>query len=511
MKRFFAILLLLSGLSLAQTNVGSILATKLNKTRYVGITSLDIGGQVNAAYANCPATGCDIRVIDGSYSFSTAIVFGTAGKPIYLQCNPGSWSNGVTVAAPAKLIYAGTGAAVTFQSGISGGMSGCTLFGPGTATSSQGLLVQTQNSLFSQNDISNFNVGIQFGSNAYIDTFTQNFIHDNGVSGAGNIYAPGSLSSFGENITFNGGSISNKASAFAANCVNLQSGSDFHFNHVSFDQCGITLNNTGVHVDLIEPHFENPNGGSALPFVTIDINCQFCSFTTSDGYWYENTSGAGRTEFIKEQSTVANVENMVTINGGTYAPSENVAQLVNSTHGCCSAVTVDGIQNGIGGFTFTNMFGGNWANGSYSQFRGTINTSGKITSGGGFVGAIDGVLGGTTPAAGTVTTLKIGTLGSVLSDSRALIQATFNCGTTTTCSNTANGSNRLVFGQVTLASGTATVTGISPAFTSTSTFRCFTNDTATTPAASSAQNTSSSSITIKGGTTALVNYLCVGN
>lgn len=63
----------------------------------------------------------------------------------------------------------------------------------------------------------------------------------------------------------------------------------------------------------------------------------------------------------------------------------------------------------------------NWLNGS-------LQVHGGLFSDGGVVGAVDGVLGGNTPAAATVTTLvantslKVGASGSVISDSRNLAQ-----------------------------------------------------------------------------------------
>ena len=86
-----------------------------------------------------------------------------------------------------------------------------------------------------------------------------------------------------------------------------------------------------------------------------------------------------------------------------------------------------------------------------------------------------------------------------------------SCGNTNACANTALTSGRLISGSVALSSGSATVTGIAPAFTSSSTFICTCSDRATTPAACSVQNASSSSITLKGTGTDTINYVCVGN
>lgn len=47
----------------------------------------DVGAKINAAYADCPSTGCTIYIPQGSYSFSTPIVFGTSGKVVVVQAN----------------------------------------------------------------------------------------------------------------------------------------------------------------------------------------------------------------------------------------------------------------------------------------------------------------------------------------------------------------------------------------------------------------------------------------
>lgn len=91
-----------------------------------------------------------------------------------------------------------------------------------------------------------------------------------------------------------------------------------------------------------------------------------------------------------------------------------------------------------------------------------------------------------------------------------------DCGTTTTCANTATTSGRVIIGAVALSSGTpstATVTGISPAFTSTATYRCaITEATTATNNLLKIVNTSSSSFTITGPNTLTdtISYVCAG-
>jgi hypothetical protein len=123
-----------------------------------------------------------------------------------------------------------------------------------------------------------------------------------------------------------------------------------------------------------------------------------------------------------------------------------------------------------------------------------------------------GVTGLTTATGG----IKAGASGSTISDSRELVQNAHSCGTTTTCANTANGSNRIVFGTVPLTSGTpstATVTGMT-AFTSTSSYVCtVTNATNAANNLLKVANASTTSFVITGPNTLTdtINYICIGN
>lgn len=83
------------------------------------------------------------------------------------------------------------------------------------------------------------------------------------------------------------------------------------------------------------------------------------------------------------------------------------------------------------------------------------------------------------------------------------------CGTTTTCANSAVTNPHIVQGTVTLASGTATVTGMT-AWTSTSSLSCIANDT-TAANYASAVPASTTSIMVTGTGSDVVSYQCVGN
>jgi hypothetical protein len=91
------------------------------------------------------------------------------------------------------------------------------------------------------------------------------------------------------------------------------------------------------------------------------------------------------------------------------------------------------------------------------------------------------------------------------------------CGTTSACSATAQLLTRIVYGSAALVTGTpssVTISGISPAFTSATSYRCTATEqgsSITTPVTISSY-VSSSSFTISGGATDtdIVSYVCVG-
>jgi hypothetical protein len=105
---------------------------------------------------------------------------------------------------------------------------------------------------------------------------------------------------------------------------------------------------------------------------------------------------------------------------------------------------------------------------------------------------------------------KAGASGSTISDSRELVQSARSCGTTTSCANTPHGSNRMIFGTVRLSAGTATISGINPAFTSTESYVCTATDQSSALAVKIA-NASNSSFTIGGNGTDVIGYQCIGD
>lgn len=302
----------------------------LDATAYSGS---DIGAQITNAYASadCPATGCHIKIPTGIYgalgTWTTPIAFSTAAKPAYLECDQGGQGIINAPTGTTQLIYSGTGAAITFNSGggTGAGMSGCTLTGPSSASATQGLLVGgnfgTTEGIFSNNDISDFGVGIQFGSNTYVTSFQYNVVHDNGKQ----VYAPPSITGFGENITFIGGDFYNKAGAQATG-IDLEASGDYHFIANSFDEAFITVAAPALQLDLVSPHFENPVAATTTDFLTMTSACTACRVSSTGGYWLEDGVSA-RTEFILDAAANSSVQ----LFGGGFTAAETVAQLVRFT------------------------------------------------------------------------------------------------------------------------------------------------------------------------------------
>lgn len=95
--------------------------------------------------------------------------------------------------------------------------------------------------------------------------------------------------------------------------------------------------------------------------------------------------------------------------------------------------------------------------------------------------------------------------------------ATLGCGTTSTCANTSLPAPRIVQGSAPLVTGTpstVTITGISPAFTSSTSYVCTVSaQSGAASALMSVANVSSSSFTITGPTavTTVINFICAGS
>jgi hypothetical protein len=309
----------------------------------------DIGVKVNAALAapECLATGCHIKIPAGYYPYTTPIVL--AGKNIWLDCDTGGGGITASPTMITQLYYTGTGTAVTFDPGGTNNLlSGCGITGNNTA-STVGLQVGGSSgavgAVFSNNDISGFTTCLQFSNIVYITTFRDNFIHD---CSSHEIYAPAGLGTFGENVTFNGGDIYNKG-AFSATGIQLSSACDYHFNSVSIDNVGITLDSSANIIDFTLPHNEISGGATNLPILTLSSTCTNCRVTSHGGLWLEDFGSVGRTSFIN----VVGANSSVNIFGGRFTATESVPQIVNFTsNGICTmlgTINESGFASDCGG------------------------------------------------------------------------------------------------------------------------------------------------------------------
>jgi hypothetical protein len=468
-----------TGGNIAGTWTGSPVLTgdpatcELNNTFYVGAAcntfwgTSDIGGQINAAYAAGPSNGVHIHIMPAIYSYSTGIMITTIGRPVFLECASGvAGSSSGNVPSVTQLVFTPTsGNAILIDTGTGNKVIGCSFTGSGGTSVGMFLGGPTISNSFilgviDKVDIGGFGVGLEFGWNVYISSFLNLSLHDNTTN---NLLISNSGGE-GENIVFQGGSISNKLSAFSTTCASILFGGDYHFRDISFDQCGITASAVNAFIDFQSVHVENPNGATASPFFTFGTACNFCSLTVTGGEWIEDGTTGVRTEFIKDTSTVANHDVDVTVNSGSFIPNETVAQLFNATGAaCCARATIPNFVNGFGGSQFTNPTGGN-------------------------------ILG---------------------------VQAMFqvgDCGTTSSCAGTfLSGPLKLkmIKGSAPLVSGTpsvVTVTAFNPAFTSSSSFVCTVSNATTAANSLKVVNVSGTSITITGPNTVTdtVNYICVG-
>ena len=254
----------------------------------------------------------------------------------------------------------------------------------------------------------------------------------------------------------------------------------------------------------------------------------------------------------------------------TQTAADVVGEFTGGHTSSAYGLATDGSQQLFGGGSVTVVGGGNLASIAVVTGGGaqtaqtpsattTLDTSGNFsTPGTGTFGVGSGVAGGlqlsqgtaSTPAANTVllqaptsvtaysmTVPGTGGTGFILNTNVSsvdtwtfvgfngtgnVVRATAvpsvqSCGTTSTCSQTALSSPQIVTGSVALVSGapsTATITGISPAFTSASTYFCTLGaQSSATGALLSVANVSGSSFTITGpaAVTTVINYLCAGN
>jgi hypothetical protein len=321
--------------------------------QFPGTGNHDIGDKINQAYASCPSSGCKIKVAAGVYRYTTPISIATPYKPAVLEGDPGetaTYTGYPPFKGTTELYYTPTsGTAITMSTwgGTGSGIKGITLMGPGFAGKNSAIGLALSSGIrhsYSDLMISGFNVGIQIGSDLYLQYFYNLQMQDNVKA----IYAPPGLTFTGENIAFFGGVLTNKSTSlpggsgsvpFYPNCVDFEGGQGIvvSFYNISFDHCGVTLNIPGGQQFLFSgSHFENPNGPTTADFLTIGSNCVSCQVILSGSDMLEDPPGSARTEMISMDGG-----SRLVIVGGIYVAAEPIPQLIKSNHPA-NAVTVLG-------------------------------------------------------------------------------------------------------------------------------------------------------------------------
>lgn len=226
----------------------------------------DIGGWINSAYAALSSNGGTIIVnTTGGARFSTPISVSTNGKFARIVCTDQN----------SALSYIPTsGTAITLNpSGaiyVGWGLENCNFVGPGSGTSTTGLLIGGSNGAIGaeiyNNRILNFGTGITFGSNAFLDDFTHDFVANNGR----NLNIPSGLMGTGESIVFSATTFA-QTENYVVNCVTVDIGGapNILFSNGSFDNCQYEQSGRGTSVSMAGMHFENPARPGTNPFVSM--------------------------------------------------------------------------------------------------------------------------------------------------------------------------------------------------------------------------------------------------
>lgn len=235
-------------------------------------------------------------------------------------------------------------------------------------------------------------------------------------------------------------------------------------------------------------------GSAAYTAVTFSATPTFTALSTTADSWTMTLTG-NVTSSTLASATIGEILSFNICQDGTgsrtFVFPANVlnAGMIDATASACSHQT----------FVF---------DGTNAQALGVMTVTGVSGSSITFPGSTSGstVLSPQAIAAGTVGLPK--QTGS--------LPTAYFCGATSgdsACANAATGGTARVFGGIaTLAANSAVISGISPAFTSTSTFTCVANDLTTRANPVDVANTSASSITITNttGATDVINYICMG-
>lgn len=294
--------------SVCGTLAGSTVNLKtLNNTRYSSqFAGADCGAQVNAAYADLPATGGKI-IVDTSCSFTTPIIFGVNNKPALLQGYPGDSVTMTYTAVSGVAITLNYGTALSMGKGI----RDLTITGPGPSTGAGGVQMGgsngAQGTTIDNIKIQSFGVNLGLGSNTWIVDIRQSMIRNGGT----NVLFPSGNTNAGENIRFDHVTFAD-APAPHTNSVWIQGGGqEIVFRDCSFDQAQLRIGNgntSAAQVVVSGSHFENPNfatGGVDYTFMVMDNNNGNYVRFTDNFIEQDRSAGGAYGNFLSLQGGVA--------------------------------------------------------------------------------------------------------------------------------------------------------------------------------------------------------------
>jgi hypothetical protein len=290
-------------------------------------SGVDMGAQINAAYASCPTSGCEIIIPGGTWYYATPIVINRYQVPALIM---GTGGGGFYHAAPTTLVYtSSTGIGFTYNvaqyasGGI--GLQNLSLVGPagvyagGTTgvgssttvsntTSTQAIHLGGSNGatgfLLKGVQISGWGKGVVYDNNTFVTTLDTDAIQYNGM----NIYYPNATNAFENNRVTNSVIADSQygTGSIATNCVylNNNSGADWQFSNDSFDDCQVNVAAVGAKgtiVHFTNNHFENPNygGTGCYDYITTPAGETYDTSISSVGNNYARGGPTSCPEFVK--------------------------------------------------------------------------------------------------------------------------------------------------------------------------------------------------------------------
>lgn len=357
-------------------------------------TGVDIGDQINTAYAYVVAQGLKgaIVTLPGTvYTYSTPIVMATNGVRISVKGAPGQGT---------ELKYTGTGAGATVNCSIpASGVShtswevfqGITFTGNNTSTTSPQIGVLLGGSIGASGAILNqVNIhGFGYGYNTDANTYHTMYMNSS-VWNCGKNILVNSAANAGEEIQFLNVFCVDGASNTPDDCFDIQGASSVIITGGSIDDGQIRMRGSVLSLTINGVHFENPNSTAygAYTYIIADSNAN-ASLIINGGTMMNDGSGANApAQFINtgvpttitgtafyRNGSAATVASVVTFNASTGSLVWNNAVNENSAYtDLVGSITASpmGYMNQAGSKFYTDASG--------FLFLGGASTSGTISA-----------------------------------------------------------------------------------------------------------------------------------